>query len=77
MNHLKTIKVRNPKITLIQIPIHISEKWDLHINDSVEVYEDEDKKTLIIRARKGHIEACPRSRLNEGSERMANHSNVS
>lgn len=77
MVHLKTIKVHNPKVTLIQIPIRIAENWNLKVNDSVEVYEDEDKKTLIISARHGYIEVCAGSRFDKGSERVVNHSNVS
>ena len=75
MQHLKTIKVRNNKVTLIQIPVRIAENWNLQINDSVEVYEDE--QTLIIRPRKGHIEVHPRSGFNEVSQRLVVNSNVS
>lgn len=53
--HIKTIKIKNPKAVLVQIPGFITEKWNLQSDDGVEVHISDDEQTVIIKPRKSFI----------------------
>ena len=52
--HIKTVKVKNKKNVLIQIPGFVIDNWGLNDNDSVEVHISDDEQTIILKPRKGY-----------------------
>lgn len=67
MNHIKTVKVTNPKNAVVQVPGFISfVKWGLRKGDELEVFENDDQ-SVTIRPKKTRA----RGTANEASERMA------
>lgn len=53
--HLKTVKVTNPKNTLVQIPRVITDLWGLKEGDSVDVVLDETTGKVILTPKEGYI----------------------
>ena len=53
--HLKTVKVTNPKNTLVQIPRVITDLWGLKEGDSVDVVLDESTGKVILTPKEGYI----------------------
>jgi hypothetical protein len=63
--HIKTIKIRNPKAVLVQIPGFITEKWNLQPDDGVEVHISDDEQTITLKPRKGFIRVLARAMASE------------
>lgn len=55
MNQLKTVKVTNPKNTIIQIPGVIMDIWGLKKGDSVDVSLDETTGSVVLTPKEGYI----------------------
>lgn len=68
--HIKTIKVRNPKATVIQIPGFVAEKWDLQEGDGVEVHISNDEKSITLYPRQGFVQVFAGSRSDGISTEM-------
>lgn len=46
---VKTIRVTNPRNTILQIPSFIVAAWELKLDDKVEVHYDDETKEITIR----------------------------
>lgn len=53
--HIKTVKIKNDKNVLVQVPGFVINNWGLKTGDSVEVSVSADEKSIIIKPRKGYI----------------------
>lgn len=68
--HIKTVRVKNPKNVIVQIPGFLTEKWNLQIDDGVEMHVSEDAKSVTLIPRKGYVQVSARSDVNESRERV-------
>lgn len=57
--HVKTIRVTNPKNTVLQLPGIIAEQWGLEKNDAIEMLYCSEKNAVILKPRKGFLDAKP------------------
>lgn len=57
--HIKTIRVTNPKNTVVQVPGIIAEQWGLEKNDAIEMLYCNEKNVVVLKPRKGFLDAKP------------------
>lgn len=54
MELLKTVKVRNPKNVLVQVPKYVAESWGLTTEDSIKVFMTDDGN-VMLQPKKGYF----------------------
>lgn len=55
LHHIKTVRVTNPKNTVIQVPGVVTDKWGINIGDAVEVYYDSETDIVMLKPRRGYL----------------------
>lgn len=67
MTHLKTIKIKNPRNTILQVPRAISDLWGLKEGDSIDMNVDDATGNLILIPKRGYLNVTKPDTLQDGS----------
>lgn len=59
MDKLKTVKVKNKKNAILQIPSHVVEEWGLQEGDSIDMFLTDDGMHILLAPRKGYLHVKP------------------
>lgn len=59
MDKLKTVRVKNTKNAILQVPSHVVETWGLQEGDSIDMFLAEDGQHIVLSPRKGYLHVRP------------------
>lgn len=64
MLRIKTVKIKNSKNVLVQMPKFILSNWEVKEGDGLEVLLDEETREIVIRPTEGYTKVYSRSNAN-------------